>query len=96
MQIHNNFAIAYQILDDLKDIKIDAHHKQINYVQLQLNKSRLTKNQSNLEKQIKEFYLSGLFKRVYSRVLSKLETAVALADSLGANAWSQALQNYKN
>lgn len=93
--IHNNFAIAYQILDDIKDIKKDYENKQLNFVLLKLNNSRKASLEGSIDRKIKYFYLSGMYKKVYKRLLGKIEFGIALSKKANAGIWSDALYKFK-
>jgi len=92
--IHNNFAIAYQILDDIKDIKKDYENKQLNFVLLKLNNSRKANLEESIDRKIKYFYLSGMYKKVYKHLLGKIEFGIALSKKTNADIWTYALDKF--
>jgi squalene-hopene/tetraprenyl-beta-curcumene cyclase len=89
VSIHENFAIAYQVLDDLHDIREDYSNGQINFVVNCLNTT------GGIENSLKEFYLKGAYKKVYNYALSKIDKAIVIAKKIGAAFWIRALQGFR-
>ncbi len=94
-RIHNNFAIAYQMLDDIKDIKTDYKTGQINFNILKFINNKNAASEITIERKIKYFYLSGMYKQTYRRILNKIDLAIDTANYVEAAAWSVSLGTFK-
>lgn len=95
LAIYNHFAMASQILDDIKDINEDFTTRQMNYVLIRFPREAL-KTREAFEKAYKEFYTSGDFTKSYSQVFRHLNKARQLARSIGAKGWEDFITGFHN
>ena len=84
LEIHKYFYCAFQILDDISDIKEDFSKKQFNVIIWQIKEAVLTgilpeEALNNAENTAKYFYLSDIRKSMYKKALSYVDKAYSLS-----------------
>jgi squalene-hopene/tetraprenyl-beta-curcumene cyclase len=90
--IFNRFVLAYQLIDDARDVKEDIETGQLNYVRLAMASKLKKQETADAEELVKLFYVSGEYKKLYARAGRLLKEAQKTADAMAATTWSQALE----
>ncbi|MBL7727303.1 MAG: class 1 isoprenoid biosynthesis enzyme [Dinghuibacter sp.] len=92
--IYNNFVTAYQLQDDLKDIHEDLATGQLNYVRLLMAPQLGYPERPDKEELVKQLYISGRYKKIYTTAARLLNNAITTATHLRAGLWVAALKTF--
>jgi hypothetical protein len=90
--IFDRFVLAYQLIDDARDVKEDMETGQLNYVRLVMTPAFKKQATVDAEELVKLFYVSGAYKKLYARAGRLLKEAQKTAGAMDATTWSHALE----
>ncbi|CAM3568604.1 hypothetical protein [Flavobacterium saliperosum] len=94
---HKYFSVAFQILDDLSDIRTDLKNGQFNYAVHIGKKNNHFTEKNKITQQIEAFYKTALPIKIMEEALAYLNKAEACLDGLPTNSqWEQVIRQKKN
>ncbi|MFI0489950.1 prenyltransferase/squalene oxidase repeat-containing protein [Flavobacterium sp.] len=90
---HKYFSVAFQLNDDIQDLKADVQKGQFNWAYYLLKQENITEQEPEILE--KYLYVRGVAKNIYSLAISYCDKALQLVEKIEVTEWKKVLLETK-